>query len=214
MRYPNLREEKKLWKKGFKIVVGLDEAGRGPLAGPVVAAAVSIIANCKLKNENLKSLRDSKKLTPKKREEFLKLIIRNPFIKWGIGKVSEKIIDKINIKNAAELAMEKALKNLEKKIKKKADFLLIDGNHINSKKLKARNYKLIVKGDEKVLSCAMASIIAKVTRDRIMEKYAKKFPKYGFEKHKGYATKFHLRMLKKYGPCKIHRRSFFPIAKI
>jgi ribonuclease HII len=214
MRYPNLREEKKLWKKGFKIVVGLDEAGRGPLAGPVVAAAVSIIANCKLKNENLKSLRDSKKLTPKKREEFLKLIMRNPFIKWGIGKVSEKIIDKINIKNAAELAMEKALKNLEKKIKKKADFLLIDGNHINSKKLKARNYKLIVKGDEKVLSCAMASIIAKVTRDRIMEKYAKKFPKYGFEKHKGYATKFHLRMLKKYGPCKIHRRSFFPIAKI
>jgi ribonuclease HII len=214
MRYPNLREEKKLWKKEFKIVVGLDEAGRGPLAGPVVAAAVSIIANCKLKNENLKSLRDSKKLTPKKREEFLKLIMRNPFIKWGIGKVSEKIIDKINIKNAAELAMEKALKNLEKKIKKKADFLLIDGNHINSKKLKARNYKLIVKGDEKVLSCAMASIIAKVTRDRIMEKYAKKFPKYGFEKHKGYATKFHLRMLKKYGPCKIHRRSFFPIAKI
>jgi ribonuclease HII len=214
MRYPNLKEEKKLWKKGYKVVVGLDEAGRGPLAGPVVAAAVSIIANCKLQIANSKNLKDSKKLTPQKREEFFKLIIKNPFIEWGIGKVSERIIDKINIKNAAELAMEKALKNLEKKIKKKADFLIIDGNHINSKNLKARNHKLIVKGDEKVLSCAIASIIAKVTRDRIMEKYAKKFPEYGFEKHKGYGTKFHLKMLKKYGPCKIHRRSFFPIAKI
>jgi ribonuclease HII len=200
MRYPNLKEEKKLWKKGYKVVVGLDEAGRGPLAGPVVAAAVSIIANCKLQIANSKNLKDSKKLTPQKREEFFKLIIKNPFIEWGIGKVSERIIDKINIKNAAELAMEKALKNLEKKIKKKADFLIIDGNHINSKNLKARNHKLIVKGDEKVLSCAIASIIAKVTRDRIMEKYAKKFPEYGFEKHKGYGTKFHLKMLRKYGP--------------
>jgi ribonuclease HII len=214
MRYPNLKEEKKLWKKGYKVVVGLDEAGRGPLAGPVVATAVYIIANCKLQIANSKNLKDSKKLTPQKREEFFKLIIKNPFIKWGIGKVSERIIDKINIKNAAELAMEKALKNLEKKIKKKADFLIIDGNHINSKNLKARNHKLIVKGDEKVLSCAIASIIAKVTRDRIMEKYAKKFPEYGFEKHKGYLTKFHLKMLRKYGPCKIHRKSFLPVAKI
>jgi ribonuclease HII len=214
MKNPNLKEEKKLWKKGYKVVVGLDEAGRGPLAGPVVAAAVYIIANCKLQIANSENLGDSKKLTPQKREEFFKLIMRNPFIKWGIGKVSERIIDKLNIKNAAELAMEKALKNLEKKIKKKADFLIIDGNHINSKNLKARNHKLIVKGDEKVLSCAIASIIAKVTRDKIMEKYAKKFPEYGFEKHKGYLTKFHLKMLRKYGPCKIHRKSFLPIAKI
>jgi len=180
------------------------------LAGPVVAAAVSIIPNSKFQ---IPKLKDSKKLTPQKREEFFKLIIKNPFIKWGIGKVSERIIDKINIKNAAELAMERALKNLEKKIKKKAEFLIIDGNHINSKNLKARNHKLIVKGDEKVLSCAIASIIAKVTRDKIMEKYAKKFPEYGFEKHKGYPTKFHLKMLKKYGPCKIHRKSFSLLQK-
>jgi ribonuclease HII len=168
------------------------------------------IQNAKLKFK-IQNLRDSKKLTVKQREEWYKILTKDPQIEWGIGRVSEKIIDKINIKNAAELAMEKALKNLEKKIKKKADFLIIDGNHINSKKLKARNYKLIVKGDEKVLSCAMASIIAKVTRDRIMEQYAKKFPEYGFEKHKGYATKFHLKMLKKYGPCKIHRKSFGPV---
>jgi ribonuclease HII len=215
MRYPNLKEEKKLWKRGSKIVVGLDEAGRGCLAGPVVAAAVMLNSKFKIQNAKLKfkiqNLRDSKKLTVKQREEWYKILTKDSQIEWGIGRVSEKIIDKINIKNAAELAMEKALKNLEKKIKKKADFLIIDGNHINSKKLKARNYKLIVKGDEKVLSCAMASIIAKVTRDRIMEKYAKKFPEYGFEKHKGYATKFHLKMLKKYGPCKIHRKSFGPV---
>ena len=186
----------------------LDEAGRGPLAGPVVAAAISIIANCRLQIVDLK---DSKKLSPKKREEIFKMISKNPDIEWGIGKVSEKIIDKINIKNAAELAMEKALKNLEKKVRKRADFLIIDGNHLNSKKLKTRNYKLIVKGDEKVFSCALASIIAKVTRDKIMEKYAQKFPKYGFEKHKGYPTKYHFKMLKKYGPCKIHRKSFYPV---
>jgi ribonuclease HII len=208
---PSLREEKKLWRKGIKRVVGLDEAGRGPLAGPVVAAAVSIIANCKLEILKFKDLKDSKKLAPKKREEFYKIITKNPQIKWGIGIVSEKVIDKINIKNAAELAMEKALKNLERKMKKKADFLIIDGNHISSKNLKARNYKLIVKADEKVFSCALASILAKVTRDKIMERYSKKYPEYGFEIHKGYPTKFHLKMLKKYGPCKIHRRSFLPV---
>jgi ribonuclease HII len=107
--------------------------------------------------------------------------------------------------------MEKALKNLERKMKKKADFLIIDGNHISSKNLKARSYKLIVKADEKVFSCALASILAKVTRDKIMERYSKKYPKYGFEIHKGYPTKFHLKMLKKYGPCKIHRKSFLPV---
>jgi ribonuclease HII len=208
---PSLKEEKKLWKKGIKRVVCLDEAGRGPLAGPVVAAAVSIIANCKLQISKFKDLRDSKKLAPKKREEFYKIITKNPQIEWVIGIVSEKIIDKINIKNAAELAMEKALKNLERKMKKKADFLIIDGNHISSKNLKARSYKLIVKADEKVFSCALASILAKVTRDKIMERYSKKYPEYGFEIHKGYPTKFHLKMLKKYGPCKIHRKSFLPV---
>ncbi|PIU14096.1 ribonuclease HII [bacterium (Candidatus Gribaldobacteria) CG08_land_8_20_14_0_20_39_15] len=207
MRYPNLRDEKKLWRKGFKRVACLDEAGRGPLAGPVVAAAV--VLNSKFKIHNLK-IKDSKKLTPKKREEFYKILNKNPAIEWGIGRVSEKVIDKINIKNAAELAMEKAIR----KLKHHPDFLIIDGNHINSKKLKAKSYKLIVKADEKVFSCACASIIAKVTRDRIMKRYHKKYPQYGFDKHKGYPTKYHIKMLKKYGSCKIHRKSFKPVKNI
>ena len=210
-----LRKEKKLWKKGFKFVVGLDEAGRGPLAGPVVAAEVMIKPKTKIqklkKEIKIKNLKDSKKLSAKKREEIYKILRKSKLIEWGIGIVSEKTIDKINIKNAAELAMERALKNLERKIKKKADFIIIDGNHLNSKYLKSKNYKLIVKADERICSCALASILAKVKRDKIMEKYAKKFPKYKFEIHKGYPTKEHLKVLKKYGPCKIHRRSFLPV---
>jgi ribonuclease HII len=234
MRYPNLKEEKKLWKKGYKVVVGLDEAGRGPLAGPIVAAAVVInpkhqapnhkrkcFRNLKIGNWNLFGIwnlefgnlrvRDSKKLIPKQREKLYELITKSPFIKWGIGKVSEKVIDKINIFEATKLAMKKAIKNLERKLKRKVDFLILDGNFKIDLKIPQKS---IIKGDEKVLSCAIASIIAKVTRDKIMEKYAKKFPEYGFEKHKGYPTKFHLKMLRKYGSCKIHRKSFLPVAKI
>jgi ribonuclease HII len=214
----NLKEEKKLWKKGYKRVACLDEAGRGPLSGPVIAAAVMIKmskSNLKSKILNLKSnfkrIKDSKKLTPKKREEFYKLLTKNPTLKWGIGIVSEKVIDKINIKNAAELAMENAVKNLEKKINKKIDFLIIDGKYLKNQKLKTKNHKLIVKADEKVFSCAAASILAKVTRDRIMERYHKKYPRYGFDRHKGYPTRHHFKMLKKFGPCKIHRKSFKPV---
>jgi len=228
MKHPNLREEKKLWKKGIKIVVGLDEAGRGPLAGPVVAAAVAIDSRIftnmttnftnkhsrrlVVKFVDIRDVRDSKQLTAKKREELYKILIKNPAIEWGIGRVSERMIDKINIKNAAELAMEKALRQLKVKSSKlKVDFLIIDGNHVANLNLKSYNFKLIPKGDEKVFSCSAASIIAKVTRDRIMERYHKKYPKYGFKKHKGYPTKFHFRMLKKYGPCKIHRKTFWPV---
>ena len=201
---PNLIEEKKLWKKGYKYVVGLDEAGRGPLAGPVVAAAV-LIQNTKYKIQDTK-IRDSKKLTPKKREEFYKLIIKNPQIKWGIGKVSEKVIDKINILEATKLAMIRAIKKLERK----PDFLIIDGNFKLNLPIRQKS---IVKADEKVFSVALASIIAKVTRDGLMKKYAKKYPHYGFDAHKGYPTKFHFKMLKKYGHCQIHRKSFKPLKK-
>jgi ribonuclease HII len=162
----------------------------------------------------LKEVRDSKKLSPKKREKLYKLLKNCPFMEWGIGRVSERVIDKINIKNAAELAMGKALKNLEKKVTKKADFLIIDGNQLKNLKLKTYNLKLIVKGDEKVFSCACASILAKVTRDRLMRRYHKKYPKYRFDLHKGYPTKYHLKMLKKYGPCKIHRKTFGPVKKL
>jgi ribonuclease HII len=223
MKFPNLKEEKKLWKKGFKRVVGLDEAGRGPLAGPVVAAAV-LLRSAKFKiqtsrsapcnygviKKNLKlkillrEVKDSKKLTAKKREELYKILIRNFAIEWGIGKVSEKMIDKINILEATKLAMRKAIEKL------KPDFLILDGNFkINSR----IPQKPIIKADQKVFSCAAASIIAKVARDKIMVAYHKKYPQYGFKKHKGYPTKFHFRVLKKYGSCKIHRKTFWPVIK-
>lgn len=220
------KEELKLFKQGYKTIVGLDEAGRGPLAGPVVAAAVCITAEIKnqsrqggtkIKNTNKKSkifqnIKDSKKLTPNQREEWYEILTNHSDIKWATGRVSEKVIDRINIKNAAELAMERAIEKLKVKSPKlKVDFLIIDGNNIKNHKLETINYKLMVKADEKVFSCAAASIIAKVTRDKIMVKYAKKYPEYGFERHKGYATEYHRKMLKKYGPCKIHRRSFRPV---
>ncbi len=200
MRNPNFQEEKKLWRKGFKRVAGLDEAGRGPLAGPVTAAAVILKRLWKLDFNNIK---DSKKLSAKKREEFYKILTKHPAIKWGIGVVSERIIDRINILEATKLAMAKAVKKL------KVDFLLLDGNFkINSK----IPQKSIIKGDEKVFSIAAASILAKVARDRIMVRYHKKYPQYRFDIHKGYPTKYHCKMIRKYGPCKIHRKTFHPVS--
>jgi len=199
-----LKEERKLWKKGYKMVVCLDEAGRGPLAGPVVAAAVAIL-NTKYKILNTK-LRDSKKLSAKKREQFYEILTKNQSIKWGIGKVSEKVIDKINILEATKLAMIRAIA----KLKEKPDFLILDGNMKINLPIPQKS---IIKADEKVFSCAAASIIAKVTRDRIMGRYHKKYSRYGFDKHKGYPTKEHIKMLKKYKPCRIHRRSFGPVLK-
>lgn len=199
MPYATLKEEKKLWKVGYKNVACLDEAGRGPLAGPVVAAAV--ITQSETSNALIRNLRvkDSKQLSLRQRERFYELITNNKDLKWGIGIVSEKMIDKINILEATKLAMEKALKNL------KADFLILDGRmRLNL----SVPQKSIVKADEKVFSCATASILAKVTRDRIMAKYHKKYPRYGFGRHKGYGTRLHYRMLKKNGPCAIHRISF------
>lgn len=178
----------------------LDESGRGPLCGPVVAAAV-MIKKFPISNFQFSGINDSKKLTAKKREEFYKILTKHQQIQWGIGRVSEKVIDKINIFQATKLAMKKAVQ----KLKKKPNFLILDG------KIKLNlpvPQKSIVKADEKVFSCMAASIIAKVTRDRIMQRYHKKYPSYGFDKHKGYPTKYHRKMLKKYGRCAIHRLSF------
>jgi len=242
MTFPNFKEERKLQKKGYKRIAGLDEAGRGPLAGPVVAGAVRIrTKNKKQITEDkkiLREVRDSKKLTPKKREEIYKLLIKNSNIEWGVGRVSERVIDKINILEATKLAMKRALRNLEKKLRRTVlrnwgiEFLILDGNFkidyscgsIRISRGRAKRgrgldhsyvipQKSIKRADEKVLSCACASIIAKVTRDRIMVRKDNKYPKYGFSKHKGYGTKLHLKMLRKYGPCKIHRKSFKPVEK-
>lgn len=205
MRHSHLIEERKLWKKGYKRVACLDEAGRGPLAGPVVAAAVVLFK--KTKSQNLPLVKDSKKLSPQKREKLYKILTNHPHIKWKTATVSEKVIDKINIKNASELAMFRALQ----KLKPRPDYAVIDGKFLKNSKLKKMRHKLIVKADEKVFSCMVASIIAKVARDRIMEKYHKKYPFYGFNRHKGYPTRYHLRMLKRYKSCPIHRQTFGPV---
>ena len=199
----NLKEEKRIYRRGYKRVVGLDEAGRGPLSGPVVAGAVSVRFDFLIPKE-LKDVKDSKQLSFKKREELYKAIVKNPNLKWGIGKVSPRIIDKVNILQATKLAMEKAVKNI------KPDFLIIDGNFRINLNV---SQKSIIKGDQKVFSIAAASIIAKVTRDRMMIKYDKKYPQYGFGKHKGYPTKLHRKMIKKHGSCRIHRKSFSPVKK-
>lgn len=211
MKYPDFKEEKKLWKQGYKFVVGIDEAGRGPLAGPVVAGAAMVKINKKLKQLESLKVNDSKKISPKRREEIYKVLIKHSQIYWGAGRVSEKVIDRINIFKATKLAMQRAIKNLEKKNSQAVDFLIIDGNFkINFK----APQKSIVKGDEKVFSCAAASIIAKVVRDKAMKKYHKKYPRYHFDRHKGYGTKLHFRMLEKYGYCKIHRKTFASARRI
>ena len=194
-----LSEEKKLWKKGYKRVVCLDEAGRGPLAGPVVASAVTVL-NAKYRMTHV-GIKDSKKLSQKQRERFYKCLTKDSNIRWGIGSVSEKVIDKINILEATKLAMKKALKSL----KTKPDFLILDGNF---KIQTLVPQKPIVKADGKVFSCIAAGILAKVTRDRMMQRFHKKYPHYGFDRHKGYPTRLHCRMLKRYGRCAIHRNSF------
>lgn len=205
MKYPNFNEEKKLWKQGYKIIAGIDEAGRGPLAGPVVAAAVAVLDYKKMIRQLAdKNINDSKKLSEKQREEIYEKLISWPEIRWGVGIVSETVIDKINILQATKLAMNRALK------KTSPDFLLIDGNFkINS----IVPQSSIVSGDQKVMSIAMASIIAKVTRDRLMQRYHKKYPQYGFDKHKGYGTATHFASLEEHGPCKIHRKTFYPVNK-
>ncbi|MDO8530504.1 MAG: ribonuclease HII [bacterium] len=202
----NFNEEKKLWKQGYECVVGLDEAGRGPLAGPVVAGAVMV----KGKSIKLKGLDDSKKISEKQREYFYGILTNHSHIIWGVGIVSEKEIDKINILEASKLAMKKALRQAQGKAVKSlnADFLLIDGNFGLQEKIPERS---IIKGDSKVFSIAAASIIAKVTRDRLMHNMHKKYPQYGFDLHKGYGTALHIANLKNFGPSKIHRKTFFPV---
>jgi ribonuclease HII len=196
----DLAEEKKIFDQGYEIIGGLDEAGRGPLAGPVVAACVVIKANFSLNNELLE-INDSKKLTAKKRELLFDLI-KNNFLEVGVGLCDHQTIDRINILQATFLAMKKAIGS----IKNKPQFLMIDG----SIKLPncSMDQKVYIKGDEKIFTIAAASIIAKVTRDRIMMEMDKIYPNYGFCQHKGYGTKDHLQKLKQYGPCPIHRLSF------
>lgn len=185
--------------KGLSFVSGVDEAGRGPLAGPVVAAAVILS-----KDTFIDGVNDSKKLTEQKRNILFDKI-KQTSISYGIGIVDSKIIDELNILQATFLAMKKALEQLAVK----PNLVLIDGNHtIPNLKI---NQQAIVSGDAKSACIACASILAKVTRDSIMLEYAKQYPQYNFEKHKGYGTKAHLEAIQKYGPCPIHRMTFAPL---
>ena len=180
------------------------------MAGPVVAGAV--LVNPKFQILSV-GVNDSKKLSAKEREKIYNYFKKNSDIEWGIGMVSEKVIDRVNILEATKLAMIKAVKNLEKKIGKLTPqkILIIDGNI----KLNVNwTQKSIIKADQKVFSCALASIFAKVARDKMMQKYHKKYPEYGFDAHKGYGTEHHFKMLKKHGHRKIHRKSFYPISEI
>lgn len=218
----NLEAEKKLWQRGHYFVVGLDEVGRGPLAGPVVAAAVCLDRGIKegaeflkqklapplgrvsrgKENQDFSQIRDSKKFSAKQREQWYKMLIGHPNVKWGIGLVSEKIIDKINILEATKLAMKRAVENL----KLEPDYLLLDGNFLLEDL--PISQKAVIRGDEKIWSCAAASVIAKVVRDGLMREYHQKFPAYGFDKHKGYGTREHIAAIKKHGLSPLHRKSF------
>lgn len=184
-----------LIREGYKTIAGADEAGRGPLAGPVFAAAVILPRGALVEGVD-----DSKKLSPKKREEVYKRII-DTAESWACADVDEKIIDEINILNAVHLAMKNAVKSLSVE----PDYVLIDGNSAPDMEFKCGT---LVKGDSKSINIAAASIIAKVERDRYISRMAEQYPEYGFERHKGYGTKQHVEAILKYGPSPIHRRTF------
>lgn len=186
--------EQELHRQGYVNVAGVDEVGRGPLAGPVVAAAVILPHDF-----DVLGIDDSKKLSEKRREELYEVITEKA-VAWGIGMADHETIDEINILQAAKLAMKRALAELED-----VDYITFDAMKIEDIDIPQES---VIKGDSKILAIAAASIVAKVTRDRMMTEYAKQYPGYGFEKNKGYGTKAHYEGISEHGICPIHRRSF------
>ncbi|MAF20438.1 MAG: ribonuclease HII [Parcubacteria group bacterium] len=191
------------FKKSYQIVAGIDEVGRGAWAGPVTAAIV-VVNNSRVKFFKGK-IKDSKQLLAKQRQEIFEIIKQEPKIKFKVSFVWPQVIDRVNIGRATLLTWRRCFK----KLNPRPDFLFLDGNqaipNLNVEQ------KPVVKGDQKILVLALASIIAKVNRDKLMERLGKKYPQYGFAHHKGYGTKLHLARLKKYGVCQIHRKSFQPV---
>lgn len=196
-RLKQLKEyENQLRSKGFEFICGIDEAGRGPLAGPVVVASVIMPADSIIEGVN-----DSKKVSEKKREKLYDLILEEA-ISYGVGIIGQDEIDDINILNATKKSLTMSLKELDKK----PDLIIVDAlTHIDTLGIP---YESIIKGDAKCYSIAAASIIAKVTRDRIMREWDKVYPQYGFATHKGYGTAAHIKAIKEYGPCPLHRKTF------
>jgi len=194
------KTEKELKQRGYQLIAGVDEAGRGPLAGPVVAAAVIMPDGYK---NNL--INDSKQLTNLQREQLF-IEIKNTAISFAAGIVGWREIDEMGILEATKLAMRKAVLQLSPQ----PDFIVIDAVPIN---VPGTPQLALIHGDATVFSIAAASIIAKVTRDHLMQKYDKKYPQYGFGEHMGYGTEIHLKAIKQHGPCPIHRMSFSPFAE-
>lgn len=188
--------ENEIYKTGVQTICGIDEAGRGPLAGPVVVAAVIMP-----KDSFIEGVNDSKKVSEKKREALYEQIT-NEAIAWGVGIIDQKEIDKINILNATKKGLTTSIKEL----KVKPDRIIVDA--LDKIDTLGIPYTPIIKGDAKCYSIAAASIIAKVTRDRIMRQWDEIYPMYGFEKHKGYGTAMHMQAIREYGLCPLHRRSF------
>ena len=196
-RLNNLKQTDRMYyEKGFKYICGIDEAGRGPLAGPVVVASVIMPQDSMIEGVN-----DSKKVSEKKREKLYDLILEEA-ISYGIGIIDQNEIDEINILNATK----EGLTNSLKEVKVKPDIILVDA--LEKIDTLGIPYDSIIKGDAKSYSIAAASIIAKVTRDRIMKEWDEIYPEYGFEKHKGYGTALHIKAIKENGLCPIHRKSF------
>lgn len=195
-----LRYEKELYQQGYQAIAGIDEVGRGPLAGPVITACVILPKNCKIKHLN-----DSKKIPKNHHEEIYQEILARA-LGIGIGIVDNNVIDQINIYEATKVGMLQAINQLKGEVTK-PDYLLIDSMHLET----SIPQQSLIKGDANSLSIAAASIVAKVTRDRMMADYANDYPGYAFEKNVGYGTKEHLEGLKKYGITPIHRKTFEPI---
>ena len=188
--------ENDLRNTGYKYICGIDEAGRGPLAGPVVVASVIMPENSMIEGVN-----DSKKVSEKKREKLYDLILEEA-ISYGVGIIGQDEIDEINILNATKKGLTTSLKELTQK----PDLIIVDAlTHIDTL---GTPYESIIKGDAKCYSISAASIIAKVTRDRIMREWDKIYPQYGFAQHKGYGTSAHINAIKEYGPCILHRKTF------
>ncbi len=199
---PDLAFETALHARGLHRIAGVDEAGRGPLAGPVTAAAVILPPRF-----SCPGLDDSKKLTLSRREHLYDSLTNHPDIHWSVATADHGEIDSLNILRATHLAMRRAVEALLPT----PDHCLIDGLPVSNFPLP---HDAIVKGDGRSLSIAAASIIAKVTRDRMMKEFDRKFPQFGFAKHQGYGTKAHLEALRIHGPCRIHRRSFKPVSQL
>ena len=196
-RLTNLKSmEKELYNKGFEYICGIDEAGRGPLAGPVVVAGVIMP-----KDSMIEGVNDSKKVSEKKREKLYDVILEEA-LSYSVAIIGQDVIDEINILNATKQGVTKVVEELDVK----PNLILVDAlTHINTKGIP---YDSIIKGDAKCYNIAAASIIAKVTRDRIMREWDEIYPQYGFINHKGYGTAKHIEAIKEYGPCPIHRKSF------